>query len=126
TSYLTDDETFIYTAYGFAADEIVKNNSDAPISAEDVIKVTRPGGLIILDGQRVRAEDRAYEPLKISGRYVLYLRYVPTAGGYIVASPEGDFEIGAASVRHLSKFGSPDGLKPISNLQEFLIQLRKS
>ena len=126
TSYLTDDETFIYTAYGFAVDEIVKNNRHGPISAEDVIEVTRPGGLIILDGQTVRVEDRAYEPLKIRGRYVLYLRYVPTAGGYIVASPEGDFEIGAASVRHLSKLGSPDGLKTISNVQEFLIRLRAS
>jgi hypothetical protein len=87
--------------------------------------VTRPGGRISLDGQVIRAEDMSYEALQANKDYLLFLRFVPEANGYIVSSPEGDFLLEQRSTRTLSKTALPDGLADIDS-QSLLNEIRKS
>ncbi|MGI8467438.1 MAG: hypothetical protein ACR2N3_03210 [Pyrinomonadaceae bacterium] len=109
-AHLTDDETFVYTEYEFSVEDILKNNSAAPIKINNSIQITRPGGLIRLDNQVIRVEDKLYEPLQMKKRYLLFLKFVPSVNGYIVSDAKGDFLLENNSFKKLSKIALPGGL----------------
>jgi hypothetical protein len=111
SAHLTEDETFIYTEYEFSVKDILKNNSVSPIEVNNNIQITRPGGLIKLDDQLIRVEDKLYETLQIKKTYLLFLRFIPSANGYIVSDANGDFSIENNSFKELSKLGLPTELK---------------
>ncbi|HBR56779.1 MAG TPA: hypothetical protein DEA22_04820 [Blastocatellia bacterium] len=90
-SHMTDDEKDIYTAYTLIVSKVLKNNLKLTIQVEDVIEVTRPGGIIKLDGRRIKAEDRTYPFLQKEKSYLLFLRFIPSISGYIVAGPDSDY-----------------------------------
>jgi len=125
SSHMTEDETFVFTEYELLIKEVLKNNPPSQIDTNTRIQVTRPGGLISLDGQVIRAEDMSYEALQAGKEYLLFLRFVPEAKGYIVFSPEGDFLLEQRSTRTLSKTALPDGLADIDS-QSLLNEVRKS
>lgn len=119
-SHLSDDETFVYTEYDFEVKKIVKNNSKSPIVNNQNISVARPGGFIKIDQQLIKFDDGSYEPLKLNKEYLLFLKFVPTTNGYIVASPQGDFALEDNNFRSLSKRGFLNGLKKTTNLETLL------
>jgi hypothetical protein len=82
TSQLTEDKEFIFTDYSAAVEEIHKNNQSAPISANIIITITRPGGRVEIKGKVVAALDAAFKPLKEGHQYLLFLKYVPQTGAY--------------------------------------------
>jgi hypothetical protein len=125
SAHMTEDETFVFTEYEFSIRDVLKNNPASRIDINSSIQVTRPGGLISLDGQVIRAEDLSYEALQADKDYLLFLRFVPEANGYIVSSPEGDFLLEQRSTRTLSKTALPDGLAGIDS-QSLLNEIRKS
>jgi hypothetical protein len=125
SAHMTEDETFIFTEYEFSIKDVLKDNAASPIKVKEGIHVTRPGGLISLDGQVIRANDLSYEPLQPGKEYLLFLRFVPAANGYFVSSPDGDFALTDRSVRTLSKTALPDGLADIDS-QTLLNEVRKS
>lgn len=125
SAHMTEDETFVFTEYELSIKDVLKNNSTSQIDINTSIQATRPGGLISLDGQVIRAEDMSYEPLQSGKEYLLFLRFVPAAKGYIVSSPDGDFLLEQRSTRTLSKTALPDGLAGI-NSQSLLDEIRKS
>lgn len=124
-AHLLDDETFVFTEYEFSVQDILKNNSASPIGINSNIQVTRPGGLIKLDDQVIRAEDLSYEPLQKNKEYLLFLRFVPLANGYVVSSPDGDFILENKSFKTLSKLISPKGLKNKDSVS-FINDIRNS
>lgn len=126
SSHMTEDETFIYTEYEFTVQDIVKNNSASPIEINNQIQITRPGGLIKLDNRLIRLEDQSYEPLQRNKKYLLFIRFVPTANGYMVASPEGDFVFENNSFKTLAKRLLPKELKSGDNLETLLNAVRNS
>ncbi len=124
SSHMTEDETFIYTEYEFSVQDIVKNNSASPIEINNQIKITRPGGLIKLDNRLIRIEDQSYEPLLKNKKYLLFLRFVPTANGYMIASPEGDFLLENNAFKTLAKRPLPKELKSGDNSETLLNAVR--
>jgi hypothetical protein len=110
TAHLTDDETFVYTKYEFSVQEVLKNNPIANIEINSNIQITRPGGLIKLNNQIIRAEDLSYETLQKNKEYLLFLRFVPSVKGYVVSSPKGDFILDNKSFKKLTKLESPEEL----------------
>jgi hypothetical protein len=90
-AHMLDDESFVYTEYEFLVTDVLKNNYLSPIENKKTISVTRPGGLIKLDNQLIRVEDRSYKPFELKKNYLIFLKYVPSAGGYLASSVEGDF-----------------------------------
>lgn len=91
TAHLTDDEALIFTEYEFTVDEVLKNNVSSPINPKDTIQITRPGGLVNIDGQLIRFVDRSYKPLQLRQNYLLFLKYVRGANGYLVSDEKGNF-----------------------------------
>lgn len=104
-SHLSDDETFVFTEYNFDVKKVLKNNAKLTIGTNQTISITRPGGLIKVDNQLIKFEDLNYEPLKINREYLLFLKFVPLAKGYVTASPEGDFLLDNNMFKSLSKRG---------------------
>jgi hypothetical protein len=103
TSQLTEAETFVFTDYGVNVIEVLKNNSAAPISTDSTITVTRVGGAVQLEGYVVRAVDRTAKPLKVGGRYLLFLRYLPVTGAYITSGGPSSFKLEGDKVDTLTE-----------------------
>jgi hypothetical protein len=125
SAHLTEDETFVYTEYEFSIKEVVKNNTASPIEINNSIEIARPGGVIKLDNRRITVEDKSYEPLLKNKDYLLFLRFVPSTNGYVVASAEGDFILEDNSFKKLSKQRLPKELKN-NNPQDLLSAIRNA
>ncbi len=123
-SHLTEDETWIYTEYDFLVDEIIKDNLALSIVLNDKIKITRPGGLIKLDNQVVRVQDRLYEQLKKNKKYLLFLKFVPSTQGYLVSNVKGDFVLEGKRLKSLSQANIPNDLKSTDDYQFVLSNVR--
>lgn len=108
TAHITLDETFVYTEYDFLVKDVVKNNPFSQIDTKEIIQITRPGGLINLDNQVIRVEDRSYPLLQTGKEYLLFLRYVPSTDGYMISSFEGDFVLEGSSYKGLSVRRQPE------------------
>ena len=131
TAHLTEDETFVYTKYEFGVKEVLKDNSSYPISPNDVIAVTRPGGSVKLDGQTIRVNDENVKPLELKMGYLLFLRYIPTVNGYIYSDADADFAIEGSTARSMSRPGGapPDlrnGRPPLSQLSEQVLAAKSA
>ncbi len=55
TSYPTEDQGYIYSDLDFTVEEVVKNNQSAPVAAGQNLTITRPGGLLTINGRHVYA-----------------------------------------------------------------------
>lgn len=126
TAHMTEDETFIYTAYEFSVQDILKNNLASSIQVNNNIEITRPGGLIKLDDRRIRVTDYSYAPLQKNKEYLLFLRYVPSASGYIVSSREGDFILDNNSFKALGGKSPPEEVSGNNDSQSLLGSIRNS
>lgn len=126
SSHLTEDETFVFTEYDFSVQDIFKNNSASPVEVNGIIQVTRPGGLIKLDNQVIRVEDKSYSPLELKKQYLLFLKFIPSANGYVVSDVKGDFQLEDKSFKKLSAFGLPKELESKDDSQALLREVRNS
>jgi hypothetical protein len=125
-AHLTEDETLVYTEYEFSVQDILKNNSTSPIEVNNIIQITRPGGVIKLDNRRIQVVDPTYIPLQKNKEYLLFLRFVPSANGYVVASPKGDFVLEGKSFRKLSRLPTPELGENNDESQSLLNDVRSS
>jgi hypothetical protein len=81
-SNLIETDTFVFTDYEVEINEVLKDGVAAPLVPNDVIVVPRLGGVVALNGHTVRANDEAMAGLVVGERYLLYLRFIPSTGGY--------------------------------------------
>lgn len=101
SSQLTEGESFVFTDYEITVKEVLKNNEASPIG--NGITVTRPGGIILLNGKRVRAIDESFQPLKVDREYILFLRFLPETGTYESIESGESFEIIKDKVKSLKE-----------------------
>jgi hypothetical protein len=92
SSQLTDEGNFIFTDYQVNVSEIIKDNLTARIKVGDVITGTRDGGAIELNGRIFRAHREDFAPPSIGQRYLLFLRFIPATGAYLMYG-NGTFEM---------------------------------
>jgi hypothetical protein len=101
-AHLSEDETFAFTQYDLSVQEVVKDNRLNKISVDKIIQVVRPGGDIKLEGRTIHVKDFSFEQLDVKKDFLLFLKYIPAADGYLVMR-EGDFELENGSARKLSQ-----------------------
>lgn len=92
-SQLTESKDFIFTDHDFVIDEVLKTDSDGAILPHSKITITRPGGVIQLNGKTAEAVDTSFQPLKTGRRYLLFLSSVPTTGAYKAVNGRSSFEV---------------------------------
>ena len=82
-SFLTEDESFLYTNHKVTVEDVLKDNSASPLHTDSTITVTRTGGMITLNGKRVVAIDKSGLPLQLKKQYLLFLTYLPERDAYV-------------------------------------------
>lgn len=102
SSHLTEGGGFVFTNFKVTVENIIKNNPSAPLGVNDAVIISRPGGELKLDNKTVRAVDESFKPFNINGHYVLFLRYIPSAGTYQAFS-NGSFQLKDGSVLPLGE-----------------------
>jgi len=93
TSFLTDDEQYVFTDYTLTIEEVFKDDSASPIEVHSDIVVTRPCGTITLDGRKVVVTSVTLNSFDQGSRYVLFLTRVPDAGTYSALNSPSGFEL---------------------------------
>lgn len=84
-AHLFDDDSYVYTSYDFIAKEILRDNPANHIERGAMIQLTLPGGFVMIDGIKILAEMEDEKPLLPGPYYVMFLRYVPGADGYMLS-----------------------------------------
>jgi hypothetical protein len=123
-SQLTLDGTFVFTDYEFAIVDVVKNNPAAPIQNGSTVTVARPGGAILLNGRRIQVRDMSFEPFKSGARYVLFLKFIPTAGAYMALNSKAAFQIQNNRIFKVTKESLVPELDGTTDAEAFLAEVR--
>lgn len=87
TSMFNSGETFVFTEHNVRVEEVIKNNSSAPVDSGSEITIMRAGGKILVDGRTVVAIESSVKPIRVGTTYLLFLKWVPTTGAYQSISP---------------------------------------
>jgi len=82
SSNLIEDGTFTFTEHSISTETVLKDNPAQPVQSNTAITVVRVGGKIKLLGHVVNAVDSSEKPLVTGGRYLLFLKFIPTTGAY--------------------------------------------
>lgn len=98
----TEDESFIFTEYEMSVEEIIKDNTIAPLQTGGQISVVRDGGTGQLNGRTIRARVEGFNSFTVGKRYVLFLRFIPETGSYL-AYANGSFELNGNEIIPLGK-----------------------
>jgi hypothetical protein len=126
SAQLTEEENFIFTDYQVSVEEVIKNNTLAPIEVGSAITSTRDGGAVKLNDRTFRARREDFDPPLLGQRYLLFLRFIPETGAYLMYG-NGAFQLdgrkvialGAASREVLLNEGSKDSLSFVAQIQSF-------
>lgn len=86
-SHPTADQGFVYTDWQFTVEEVLKDNPKAPIPGSATIVVTRPGGVLEINGRKVQAKLAHFRDFVQGEELLLYLQYVPETGAYSISQP---------------------------------------
>lgn len=92
SSQFTEGGRFIFTDFEMTVESVIKNNPSAPLGAGAAVVISRPGGELRLGDKTIRAVDESFKPFNAGGRYVFFLRYIPSAGSYQAFS-NGSFQL---------------------------------
>jgi hypothetical protein len=103
SSQLTEDESFVFTDYDIAVEQVLKDNRSYSINTISEITITRPGGTIALNGKEVRAIDESFRTLQVGQRYLLFLQFLPTTGTYRPIDSGESFELRGNTVKSLKE-----------------------
>lgn len=72
-AHLSPDKTGIYSEFDVAVEEVIKNDSQAPLSAGNTVAAQRPGGRLRLPTGQIQEYETNLRPLQVGCRYVLFL-----------------------------------------------------
>ena len=115
---LTEEETWVFTDYQFQANEIIKNNGQAPIHTGQTLTVSRAGGKVVIDGVIFTAEDESFPPLTKGSEVLLFLQYVPETKSYFCHRVRGTIELTRDTARVAARVGAREILPKAR--QEFM------
>jgi hypothetical protein len=82
TSQITESEDFLFTDYEVEVHQVLKNTGNQVIQEYSEITITRPGGVIVVNGRKVRALDETIPLLRLGKSYIFFLNSIPQTGAY--------------------------------------------
>jgi hypothetical protein len=81
-SHLTADKGFLYTDWGFLAEEVIRNNPDSSVAVGGSITIVKAGGRLKIQGRMVYATDDFSPEFQSGDEYLLFLYFIPKTGAY--------------------------------------------
>jgi hypothetical protein len=103
SSQLTDSKDFVFTDYEMIIGDVLKDNTASPISPQSTITITRPGGIIQINGKTVNAIDTSFLPLETGKRYLFFLHFISSTGAYNAVNALSSFRITDAKINKLTQ-----------------------
>lgn len=98
-SYLDSTGTHIYTDYAFAVQSILKNRWEPGLRPSRTVVIRREMGTVMVDGVAATTVENGFAPFVRNGTYFLFLKELPSGGGYgVIAGGQGAFEAAAEMV----------------------------
>jgi len=90
-SALTEKEAFIFTDSEVVIDQLWKRHLPAKIqySVGSEITVARPGGTMRIEGHNIKALPSNLVPLRVDGRYLLFLKFLSSSNSFVPIGFEG-------------------------------------
>ena len=82
TSFLTPDESFVFTDVEISIVETIKDNAGDHLFPNQVIAVTRPGGNLQFNGRKIAVRESNFGQFSVGGQYLLFLKFLPTTLDY--------------------------------------------
>jgi len=94
TSQLTAGQRGVFTDYELTVERVVQQSTVLPVPVGGTLVVTRPGGQVVVGGQRRVVSVTGYPALAVGARVVVTLVAIPDAESYQEASlrPSGQKE----------------------------------
>jgi hypothetical protein len=128
SSQLTEEENFVFTDYQVTLEEVIKDNLSSPLRVADEITTTRDGGVVEINDRIFRAKRSDFEPPLIAHRYLLFLRFIPATGSYLMYG-NGTFQLEDQKILALSpdarqellKDGAKDRAVFLSEIRTFAV-----
>jgi hypothetical protein len=106
---LTGDGASIVTDYRAAVVDVLKDASDARVSAGDVITIRRLGGAMYLEGRTVLSTESGFAPFASGGEYILFLKSGSGQPFEILAGPQSAFHVRDGAAVRMTAPGSLSG-----------------
>jgi hypothetical protein len=124
SSQLTEEENFIFTDYQISVEEVIKNNIVEPIHLANAITGLRDGGAVELNNRIFRAKREDFDPPVVGQRYLLFLRFIPATGSYLMYG-NGTFQLDSQRILALGPAARDELTKSgVSDSPSFLGQIR--
>jgi hypothetical protein len=115
-SFPTEDGRWLFTDYDVRLGRVYRMPDVAGFKTGDQVVVSRSGGEVEVDGERIVARSNAVPPLKKNGRYLLFVAYEPetkalyTRSGYAVFDVRGSRTYATWPLRTAESELSTDGV----------------
>ena len=123
SSQFTENGGFIFTDYEVTVEQVLKGNITSPLQVGDNLIVTRPGGVIQINGRTIRAKLDAFEPFITGERYMLFLRFIPTTAAYR-AFGNGSFQLRDNKVLSIGEGPLWGDISNLDDAQAFINDVR--
>lgn len=124
SSQVTEEGTFVFTDSEVTIDAVIKNNAASPIDVGGTITTTRDGGAVRLHNRVIRARRLDFDAPIDGKRYLLFLRFIPTTGSYLMYG-NGTFQVDGDKVLALGPAAGEEVMKGgYKNALSFLEDLR--
>lgn len=117
SSSLAEDESFIFTDYQVTVEEVLKADPQLGLSTASSMVITRPGGILAIEGRVVIASNRSFEPLEPGKRYLFFLSFLPNTGTYRALDHNSTYVIDEGVVLQLKRVREAHSEYPLA---EFL------
>lgn len=127
SSQLIEQGSYIFTDYELTVEDVLKSNSTAPLQLNGDVTVTRIGGAVKLNGHVVRTIDYSEKLLRVGGRYLLFLKFVPEAGTYRSlrnSLSDGSFQLRGNKIIQVSDLPLPFGGNAETAAEPFIAEVR--
>ena len=123
SSQLSEDTKSIFTDYDLEIFDIIKNTSPLTIRPNNIITITRSGGIVKFNNRKIEVVNASYKRLKIGKDYIFFLSYLSDSESFAPSTVEGTFEIQGNKIKRL-RANNPPYQNSKEDLQGFLNIIR--
>jgi hypothetical protein len=81
------DGTALFSNYHVAVTQVFRTATSSRVFSGDELVVTRPGGVTMVEGEKVGTRVGGFPPLSVGGHYLFFVKYLPKYKTYDATSP---------------------------------------
>ena len=96
------DGTFLFTEHRMEVTELFRKPPAATLRQGTQTLLVRPGGELVIEGERIQATSHVFPPLVVGDSYLVFAQYLTSTGATVSIRPEDTFSVASLRVRGLT------------------------